>query len=127
LEQSQDYFSTGDRTAELNIHLKKLSDVSFTIPASTVGLQLLNLRLLEVILRCVKDGVMTIKPGHQTTGNARVIWADESSLTLFPTSGRVYVWDNSQGSMHSRMPVPTVKNGGGSVMVWAAISWYSVG
>jgi hypothetical protein len=23
---------------------------------------------------------------------ARVIWSDESSFTLFPTSGRVYVW-----------------------------------
>jgi IS30 family transposase len=34
----------------------------------------------------------TIKPGHQTTGNARVIWSDESSFKLLPTSGRVYVW-----------------------------------
>jgi hypothetical protein len=32
----------------------KLSDVSFTNPTSTVGLQLLNFRLLNVILRCVK-------------------------------------------------------------------------
>jgi hypothetical protein len=69
----------------------KLSDVSFTNPTSTVGLQLLNLRLLKVILRCVNDGDTTIKSGHETTGNTHVIWSDESSFTLFPTSGRVYV------------------------------------
>jgi transposase len=34
----------------------------------------------------------TIKPGHQTTGNAFVIWSDDSSFTLFPKSGRVCVW-----------------------------------
>jgi hypothetical protein len=48
-EKSHNYCSTGDRPAEMNIHLKdpvnqqKLSDVSFTNPTSTVGLQLLNL------------------------------------------------------------------------------------
>jgi hypothetical protein len=33
-------------------------------PASMVVLQLLNLP--KVMLRCVNDGVMTIKPEHQT-------------------------------------------------------------
>jgi hypothetical protein len=42
--------------------------VSFTNPTSMVGLQLLNLGLLKVILRCINDGVMTIKPEHQTIG-----------------------------------------------------------
>jgi hypothetical protein len=88
-EKSHNYCRTGDRTAELNNHLvilfpQELSDMSLTIPASTVGLQLLNLRLL-------KDGVTTIRPGHQTTGNARVMWSGKSYFTLFPTSGRVYV------------------------------------
>jgi hypothetical protein len=51
------------------LFIKKLSNVSFTNPTSTVGLQLLNLRLLKVTLRCINDGVTTIKPGYQTTGN----------------------------------------------------------
>jgi hypothetical protein len=71
---------------------QKLSNVSFTYPTSTVGLQLLNLWLLKIMLRCANDGLMTIKPGHQTTGNARIIWSYESSFTLFPTWGKVYVW-----------------------------------
>jgi hypothetical protein len=61
--------------------------MSFTNPTYMVGLQVLNLWLLKVMFRCVNNGVMTMKPGHQTTGNARVIWSDK-----FPTSGRVYVW-----------------------------------
>jgi hypothetical protein len=50
---------------------------------------LLNLSLLKVMIRWVNDGVPTIKPGHHTTGNSSVVWADESSFKLFPTSGRV--------------------------------------
>jgi hypothetical protein len=46
--KSQNYCSTGDRTAELNIHPEdpvstNLSDVSFTNPTSRLGLQLLKL------------------------------------------------------------------------------------
>jgi hypothetical protein len=34
--------------------------------------------------------------------------------------------ENTQGSLQSGMPGSTVKHGGGSVMVWATISWYSI-
>jgi hypothetical protein len=44
------------------------------------------------MLRCVNVCVTTIKPGHETTGNALVIWSDELPFTLVPTSRRVYVW-----------------------------------
>jgi hypothetical protein len=47
-KKSQNYCSTGDRAAELNIHLEdpvytKKSNLSFTNPASSVGVQSLNL------------------------------------------------------------------------------------
>lgn len=57
----------------------------------------------------------------------KVIWSDESSFTLFPTAGRVYVWRTPKQAYDQDCLQPTVKHGGGSVMVWAAISWYSVG
>jgi hypothetical protein len=68
------------------------------------------------MLRCVNDDVTTIKPGHQATGNARVIWSNESFFTPFPAS-----------AYNPECRVPTVKQVGGSLTVWAAISWYSVG
>jgi hypothetical protein len=68
------------------------------------------------MLRCVNDGVTTIKPGHQTTGNVCVIWSYEPFFTLFPTSGRVYVWKTSKEAYNLECLVPTVK-WGGSVMI----------
>jgi hypothetical protein len=41
---------------------------------------------------------MTIKPGNQITGKARMIGADELPTLTFPTSGRVYV------GKHQRKP-----------------------
>jgi hypothetical protein len=57
---------------------------------------MLNLSLLKVILRCVDDGVTTIKSGHKETGNAAAIWSYELSFTLFSASGRVYIWRTSK-------------------------------
>jgi hypothetical protein len=57
----------------------------------------------------------------------RVIWSDEPFYTLFPTSGRVYVWRTLKEAYNPDCLVPTVKHVGGSVMVWAAMSWYTPG
>jgi hypothetical protein len=51
-----------------------------------------------------------------------VIWSNESSFTLFPTSGRVYTWRTPKEAYNLEFLFPT-----GSAMVWAAVSWYSVG
>ena len=56
-----------------------------------------------------------------------VIWPDESSFTLFPASGRIYVWRTPKKTYNPECLVQTVKHGGGSVIIWAAISWYSAG
>jgi hypothetical protein len=62
------------------------------------------------MLICVNNGVPTIKPGRQTTGRARVIWSGESSITLFPTSGGVYVWRILKETYNLEGLVPTVKH-----------------
>jgi hypothetical protein len=48
-------------------------------------------------------------------------------LHVVPTSAQVYVWSMLKEAFNSECLVPTVKHGGGSVMIWAAISWYSSG
>ena len=55
-----------------------------------------------------------------------VIWSDESSFTLFQTTGRVYVWRTPAEAFDIDCLVPTVKHGVGSVMVLGAISWNGV-
>ena len=56
-----------------------------------------------------------------------VIWSDESSVTLFQASGRVYVWKTPKEAYNPECLVPTVKHGATSVMIWAAISCYRAG
>jgi hypothetical protein len=67
-----------------------------------------------------------MKPGHKTTGNVRVLWSDESSFTLFPTSRSAYVWRRTQEAYNPKCVVSAVKQVGDSLMVCAAISWYSI-
>jgi hypothetical protein len=105
---------------------QKLSDVSFTNATSTVGLQLLNLWLLKVMLRCVNDGVTIMKPGHETNRKALVMWPDNSSFTLFPTSRRVGIWRTPKEAYNPERLVPTVNHEGNCAMVWTAVSWYSI-
>jgi transposase len=56
-----------------------------------------------------------------------VMYSDESTYTLFPTTGRVYVWRTPSQAYDPDCLRPTVKHGGGSVTVWAVISWFSAG
>jgi len=56
-----------------------------------------------------------------------VIWSDESSFTLFLRSNQVYNRIMPKEAYNLECLVPTVKHRGGSVMIWAAISWYSAG
>ena len=56
-----------------------------------------------------------------------VIFSDESSFTLFPTSDQVYVWKQPKEAFYPDCLLLTVKHGGGSVMIWDAVSWKSAG
>ncbi|GFY09061.1 uncharacterized protein TNCV_4662521 [Trichonephila clavipes] len=53
----------------------------------------------------------------------QVIWSDEYSITLFLTITRVFVWLTPAEAFHIDCLVPTVKHGGGSIMVWGVISF----
>lgn len=56
-----------------------------------------------------------------------ILWTDESRYTVFRSDGRVWVW-RMPGERHlPECVVPTVKFGGGSVMVWGCVSWHGLG
>jgi hypothetical protein len=75
-EKSQNYCNTGDRTAELNIQLED--------PVSTKTVR------RELHKSNIHGRAAILKPLiTESNGSVHVIWSDESSFTLFPTSGRV--------------------------------------
>ena len=56
----------------------------------------------------------------------QVMFSNDSSFSLFPTTGRLYVWRQLREVYIPDCFLPTVKHGGWSVMVWAATSWNSL-
>ena len=56
-----------------------------------------------------------------------MIFTDESSVYLYSTAGRVFVCRQPRDAYNTDCLLPTVKQGGGSVMVLTAISWNSLG
>ena len=56
-----------------------------------------------------------------------ILWSDVLPFTLFTISGQVKVWRMANEAYNPECLVPTGKNGGRSVTIWTAISWYSIG
>jgi DDE superfamily endonuclease len=56
-----------------------------------------------------------------------VVFSDESRFCLFHSDGRAKVWRRVGERYHPDCMTPTVKFGGGSVMVWGCFSWWGVG
>ena len=52
----------------------------------------------------------------------QVLWTDESKFEQFGTKRRVYVRRRKGERYKNECLLPTVKHGGGSIMVWGAIS-----
>ncbi|GFV56609.1 transposable element Tc1 transposase [Trichonephila clavipes] len=52
----------------------------------------------------------------------QVLSTDESKFNIFGTDGKPYVWRKSNEELRRQNLKPTVKLGGGSVMVWGSFS-----
>jgi hypothetical protein len=111
-KKSHNYCSTGNRTAELNIHFEahvwRESHRSNIHGRAAIAKSLVTESNAQMRKRWYP--VKTMKTGHQTTGNARVILSDESSLTLFLTSGRIYVWRTPKEAHNKESLFPRVKH-----------------
>ena len=47
-----------------------------------------------------------------------VVWSGESKFNLFGSDGKVMVWRTAREEFDRKCTIPTVKHGGGSVMIW---------
>lgn len=56
-----------------------------------------------------------------------VIWSDESKFNIFQSDGRCYVFRKENSRYENKNLSPTIKFGGGNVMVWGCFSFYGVG
>jgi transposase len=68
----------------------------------------------------------TYQDKPQTFWN-RVLWSDESKFNLFQSDGMVRVWRKPSEAYKKQCLQPTIKYGGGSVMVWGCMSAKGVG
>jgi transposase len=67
---------------------------------------------------------------HINKGNdfwKSVLFSDESKFNIFGSDGRVMVWRKPNMQMDCRNLCPTVKHGGGNVLVWGCMSATGVG
>ena len=58
---------------------------------------------------------------------SKVIWSDESKFQIFGSDGKQYYWKRPEEPLNRFHIKPTVKFGGGSVMIWACFTSRGVG
>lgn len=58
---------------------------------------------------------------------SNVIWSDETKINLHGSDGRQYVWKRPGEKLSDRLIQPTVKYGGGSIMIWGCMTYWGVG
>ncbi|KAF2368255.1 Transposase Tc1-like [Trinorchestia longiramus] len=56
-----------------------------------------------------------------------VLWSDETKIELFGRNSTNHVWRQRNEEYKPKCTIPTVKFGGGSIMVWGCISSLRVG
>jgi len=57
----------------------------------------------------------------------KVVWSDESRFTMFQNDGKIRVWRLVEEKYNINCLVPTMKHGGGGIMMWGCFSWFGLG
>ena len=69
-----------------------------------------------------------LKYQHWTVDDwKRVLWTYETKINRIGSDGHQYVWKKAGEPLSDRITQPTVKHGGGNIMVWGCMGWNGVG
>uniref|UniRef100_A0AAZ3RC86 Uncharacterized protein n=1 Tax=Oncorhynchus tshawytscha TaxID=74940 RepID=A0AAZ3RC86_ONCTS len=60
-------------------------------------------------------------------GNERVLWSDETKIELFRNKHQRWLWHGQKDSYAEKYLIPTMKYGGGSLMLWGCFSFKGPG
>lgn len=60
--------------------------------------------------------------GDSETKWKKILWSDETKIELFGLNAKRYVWRKPNTAHHPENTIPTVKHGGGSIMLWGCFS-----
>ena len=52
----------------------------------------------------------------------KILWSDETKIELFGLNAKRHVWRKPGTAHHLANTIPTVKHGGGSIMLWGCFS-----
>ncbi len=66
-------------------------------------------------------------PGQEHELLEHVLWSDESKVNLFDSDGVQHVWRRPGEEDQENCALPTVKHGGGSIMVWGCMTTAGTG
>ncbi len=69
---------------------------------------------------CMEFAKKHLKDSKMVTN--KVLWSDETKIELFGLNSKRYVWRKPGTAHHLSNTVPTVKHGGGSIMLWGCFS-----
>ncbi len=59
---------------------------------------------------------------HSHTMRNKILWSDKTKIELFGQNAKCYVWSKPGTAHHLANTIPTVKHGGGSIMLWGCFS-----